>query len=194
MPGVDNGFGREGKDFFSDPIQQEFSVASRQVPSSHPVGKKDIATKKLIGLGQVEAETAWTVAGDMKKSGLRPTRWCRGGFVEKLGGANGPEFLGKAEGEHGIGLKAEKGGVGMIVNGALGPFGEVGSVPDVVPVTVGQEKGIGLELFLFQKVEEAFRGVDGQEMSVQIEKISVRVGKAACVSQRWIHWVFGSAG
>ena len=98
----------------------------------------------------------------MKKSGLRPSRWWRGGFVEKLGGEYGPEFLGKAEGEHGIGLKAEKGGVGVVVDGAIGPFGDFGSVPDVVPVAVGKKEGVGFEFFCFQEIEKSFRGIDGQ--------------------------------
>ena len=93
--------------------------------------------------------------------GVRPTRGKRGVFFEMLGRTGRAEFLGQAEGEHGIGLEAEKGRVGMIVNGALGPLGEVGGIPDMVPVSMGQEEGIGFNLFLFKKVEEAFRGVDG---------------------------------
>ena len=46
--------------------------------------------------------------------------------------------MGEAEGEHGVGLEAEEGGVGVVVDGATGPVGEVRSIPDVVPVSVGE--------------------------------------------------------
>ena len=76
-------------------------------------------------------------------------------FPVTIGGADRAEALGEAEGEHGIGLETEKGGVGMIVDGAAGPVGQVGGIPDVIPVTVGKEEGVGLEFFLFEEVEEA---------------------------------------
>jgi len=66
-----------------------------------------------------------------------------------LGGRNGAKFFREAEGKHGVRLEAEKGGVGMIVDGALGPLGEVSGVPDVVPVAVSEKESVGLELFLF---------------------------------------------
>jgi len=89
------------------------------------------------------------VTGDVEELGLRPVGWGRGGFVKKLGGLDGAELFWKTEREHGIRLKAEKSGVGMVVDRATSPFGEVGGIPDVIPVTMGQKEGVGLDFLLF---------------------------------------------
>ena len=91
--------------------------------------------------------------------------------------------MGEAEGEHGVGLEAEEGGVGVVVDGATGPLGEVRGIPNVVPVSVGKEEGVRLELFFLQKVEEAFGGVDGQTVAVEVEKVGVGGGEAARVGK-----------
>jgi len=89
------------------------------------------------------------VPRDVEKLGLGPTRWRRGGFVKKLGGLDGTELFWKTEGEHGIRLETEKSGVGMVVDRATSPFGEVGGIPDVVPVAVGEKEGSGFDFLLF---------------------------------------------
>ena len=95
--------------------------------------------------------------------------------------------MGEAEGEHGVGLEAEEGGVGMVVDGATGPFGEVGGIPDVIPVAVGEEEGVRLELFFLQKIEEALGGIDGEAVAVEVEKVGVGGGEAARIGQRFRH-------
>jgi hypothetical protein len=37
----------------------------------------------------------------------------------------------------------------MVVGRATSPFGEVGGIPDVVPVAVGEKEGVGLDFLLF---------------------------------------------
>ncbi len=97
----------------------------------------------------MKAEATRTVAWHVEELGLGPVRWGRGCFVKKLGGVDGTELFGKTKGEHGIWFKAEKSGVGMVVDGAIGPFSEVGGIPDVVPVAVGEKEGVGLDFLLF---------------------------------------------
>ena len=149
MSGVDDGLGREWEDLFPDSIKENFATASGEVPATDAVGKKNIAAKKLAALRKEEAKAAWAVAWNMEELGFGPIGGERGGFVEKLGGRNGAKFFREAEGEHGVRLEAEKGGVGMIVDRAFGPLSEVGGVPDVVPVAVSEKESVGLELFLF---------------------------------------------
>jgi len=149
MSGVDDGWGREWEDLFPDSIKENFATASGEVPATDAVGKKNIAAKKLAALRKEEAKAAWAVAWNMEELGFGPIGGERGSFVEKLGGRNGAKFFREAEGEHGVRLEAEKGGVGMIVDGALGPLCEVSGVPDVVPVAVSEKESVGLELFLF---------------------------------------------
>ena len=84
----------------------------------------------------------------MEESGLGPRGWGGSRFVEELGSANGAEFLGKAEGKHGIRFEAEEGGVGMIVNRATGPFRNLGGIPDMIPMSVGEKEGVRF-YFLF---------------------------------------------
>ena len=95
----------------------------------------------------------------------------------------------QAEGEHGIRLQAEKSGIRMVINRATGPVSEFGGVPDVVPMTVGEEEGVWFKFFLFQKVEEAFRGVDRQEVSAEVDEVGVGGGKATRVGQRLKHGI-----
>jgi len=84
--------------------------------------------------------------------------------------------LGQAAGEHGVRLKAEKCGIGVVVDGAAGPCGEVGGIPDVIPVAVGKEKGVWLELFFLQEVEKPLGGIDGQTVAVEIDNVGVGGG------------------
>ena len=98
---------------------------------------------------KIEAEATRAVAWDVEELGLRPVRWGRGCFVKKLGGVDGTELFWKTEGEHGIRFKAEKSGFGMVVDRATSPFGEVGGIPDVIPVAVGEKEGVGLDFLLF---------------------------------------------
>jgi len=95
--------------------------------------------------------------------------------------------LGQAKREHGVRLEAEKRGIGVVVDGAVSPCGEVGGIPEVIPMAVGEEEGIGLDLFFLQEVEEAFGGIDGESVAVQVNKVSVGGGEAAAVAPRFSH-------
>jgi len=95
--------------------------------------------------------------------------------------------LGQAEGEHGIGFETEKSGVGMIINGTTGPVGEVCGVPDMVPVAVGKEKGVGFDLFLFEEIQKTLRGVDGEAMAAEVDEVGIGGGEAAGVDQGFRH-------
>ena len=66
-----------------------------------------------------------------------------------MGGMDGPQFFGEAESKHRIRLKAEKSGVGMVVDGATGPIDQIGRIPNMIPMPVGQQQRMGFELFLF---------------------------------------------
>ncbi len=88
------------------------------------------------------------------------------------------EALGQAESEHRVGLKAEGSGIGMVINRAAGPIGEVGGVPDMIPVAVGEKEGVRLEFFCFKEVEKAFGGVDGEEMAIEVDQVGVGRGEA----------------
>ena len=119
------------------------------------------------------------MAGDEQELGLGPCggNWAR--LLEKLGGLDGAEFFGEAEGEHGIGLEAEECSVGMIVHGATGPIRKVGCVPNVIPVSVGEEQSVGFNFFLLEEIQKSLWGIDGEKMPVEIEEVGVSSGEAA---------------
>ena len=129
------------------------------------------------------------MTGDEQQFSSIPSRGNGTGFVQQLGGTDGAETLGQAEGEHGIGFKTEKRGVGVIVDGATGPVGKVSRVPDMVPVTVGQEERVRLELFFLQEVEETLRSINGEAVASQIDQIGVGGREAAAEAQRFGHEV-----
>ena len=84
---------------------------------------------------------------------------------------------------------AQEGGIGVVVDGALGPVGDVSGIPDMVPVAVRQEEGVRFYFFLFQEVEKAFGGIDGEEVAIVVVEVGVGGGEAACEGERFVHWV-----
>jgi len=104
-----------------------------------------------------------------------------------LGGGDGAKFFREAKGQHGVRLEAEKGGVRVIVNRAFGPLSEVSCIPNVVPMAVSEKKGVGPELFLFEKIQKPLGCIYGEKMSVEIEQVGVGGGQAAGEDQRVRH-------
>lgn len=191
MAGVDGGFRGKGKDLFLDSGEEEFTAATGEIPATDTMGKEDVPAEKLVSFWQVEAKATWAVPWNVEKFGLGPSGRGRSFFLEELGGGDGLKFLGETEEEHGVGVEAEGGGLGMVVDGASGPGGEGGGVPDMVPVTVREQEGVGLEFFCLEKIEKAFGGIDGEEMAVKVEKVGVGRGEATGESEGLVHGVVG---
>jgi hypothetical protein len=76
---------------------------------------------------------------------------------------NGLEFLGETISEHGVGFETEKGGIGMIIDGASSPLCDGGGVPDMVPVAVGEEEGVRFKIFYFEEIEKTLGGIYGEK-------------------------------
>ena len=57
----------------------------------------------------------------------------------------------------------------MVIDGASGPLRDSSGVPDMIPVAVGKKEGVRLNFFLFQKIEKALGGVDGEEMAIEVD-------------------------
>ena len=181
MAGIDDGGIGEWKDLFSNSREEKLLAPSWEIPATDPIGEKDISSVELFGFRKIEAETSGAVAWDVEELRVEPGGGWGGGVVDELRCGNGADFLGKAEGEHGVGLKAEEGGIGVVVDGALSPIGDVGGVPDMVPVAVSQEERVGFDFFLFEEVEKAFGGIDGKEVAIEVVDVGVGSGEAACV-------------
>ena len=49
---------------------------------------------------------------------------------------------------------------------------------------------MGLDSFLFEKVEKAFRSVDGEAVIAELQKVGVGGGEAAAVAQGFRHRSF----
>ena len=77
MAWIDSGFWGKGQNLFLDACDQEVSTTSGQVPAADAIGKEDIPAKKLVRLGQVEAEAAGAVSRNMEKLRVRPRGWGR---------------------------------------------------------------------------------------------------------------------
>ena len=189
MAGIDDGGIGEWKNFFSNSGKEKLLASSWEIPATDPIGEKDISSVELFGFRKIEAETSGAVAWDVEELGLEPGGGWGGGVLDELRRGDGADFLGKAEGEHGVGLKAEEGGIGVVVDGALSPIGDVGGVPDMVPVAVSQEERVGFDFFLFEEVEKAFGGIDGKEVAIEVVDVGVGSGEAACEGEGFVHWV-----
>jgi len=190
VPWIDSGLRGKGQNLFLDARDQDVSTSSRQVPAADSIGKEDIPAKKLVRLGQIEAEAAGAVSRHMEKLRVRPRCGRRVEIVDRLSGTYGFQFFRKTKREHGVGVEAEKGGIGMIVDRASGPLRDGCGVPDMIPVAVGKKEGVGLEFFCFKEIEKALGGIDGKEMAVEVEKVCVGGGEATCISQRFFHRLF----
>ena len=79
----------------------------------------------------------------------------------------------------------------MVINRATGPIGEVGGVPDMIPVAVGEKEGVRLEFFCFKEVEKTLGRIDGKDMSVEIKNVGVGGSEATRISQRFFHGLLG---
>ncbi len=189
MAGIDDGGIGEWKDLFSNSREEKLLAPSWEIPATDPIGEKDISSVELFGFRKIEAETSWAVARNVEELGVGPGGGWGGGVVDELRCGDGADFLGKAKGEHGVGLKAEEGGIGVVVDGALSPIGDIGGVPDMVPVAVSQEERVGFDFFLFQEVEKAFGGIDGKEVAIEVVDVGVGSGEAACEGEGFVHWV-----
>jgi hypothetical protein len=189
VAGVDDGGIGEWKDFFSNSRKEKLLASSGEIPATDPIGEKDISSVELFGFRKIEAETSWAVARNVEELGVGPGGGWGGGVVDELRCGDGADFLGKAKGEHRVGLKAEEGGIGVVVDGALSPIGDIGGVPDMVPVAVSQEERVGFDFFLFQEVEKAFGGIDGKEVAIEVVDVGVGSGEAACEGEGFVHWV-----
>jgi len=189
VAGIDDGGIGEWKDFFSNSRKEKFLASSGKIPATDPIGEKDISSVELFGVRKIEAETSRAVARNVEDLGVGPGGGWGGGVVDELRRGDGADFLGKAKGEHGVGLKAEEGGIGVVVDGALSPIGDVGGVPDMIPVAVSQEQRVGFDFFLFQEVEKAFGGIDGKEVAIEVVDVGVGSGEAACEGEGFVHWV-----
>jgi hypothetical protein len=189
VAGIDDGGIGEWKDFFSNSRKEKVLASSGEIPATDPIGEKDISSVELFGFRKKEAETSWAVARNVEELGVGPGGGWGGGVVDELRCGDGADFLGKAKGEHGVGLKAEEGGIGVVVDGALSPIGDIGGVPDMVPVAVSQEERVGFDFFLFQEVEKAFGGIDGKEVAIEVVDVGVGSGEAACEGEGFVHWV-----
>jgi len=127
----------------------------------------------------------------MEKLRVRPRCGWRVEIVDRLSRTYGFQFFRKTKREHRVGVEAEKGGIGMVVDGARGPLRDICGVPDMIPVAVGKKEGVRLEFFCFKEIEKAFGRIDGKEMVAEVEKVGVGSGEAACISQRFFHGLSG---
>jgi hypothetical protein len=127
----------------------------------------------------------------MEELRVRPRDGGRVEIVNRLSRAYGFQFFRKTKREHGVGVEAEKGGIGMVVDGARGPLRDSCGVPDMIPVAVSEKEGVGLEFFCFKEIEKALGCIDGKEMAVEIKNVGVGSGEAARISQRFFHGLLG---
>ena len=127
----------------------------------------------------------------MEKLRVRPRGWGRIEISDRLSRTYGLQFFGKTKGEHGVGVEAEKGGIGMVVDGASGPLRDSSGVPDMIPVAVGEKEGVRLEFFCFKEVEKALGRIDSKEMAVEIKNVGVGGSEATRISQRFFHELWG---
>lgn len=77
----------------------------------------------------------------------------------------------------------------MVVDGTVGPFGEVGGIPDVIPMAMGEKEGIRFDFFVFEKSKEALRGIDGQPVPAEVDEVGVGGGEAAAEAYGFRHGV-----
>jgi|APGre2960657468_1045069.scaffolds.fasta_scaffold12941_4 hypothetical protein len=179
MTRINSSLWRKRENFFLNACDEEVSTSSGQIPATDAIGKEDVSAEKLVSLWEVEAKATWAVSWNVEKFGLRPSGRGRSFFLEELGCVDGLDFFGETESEHGVGFKTEKGGVGMIIDGASSPLCDGGGVPDMVPVAVGKKEGVRFKVFCFEKIEKTLGGIDGEKVPLEVEKVGVGLGEPA---------------
>jgi hypothetical protein len=66
MSGEDVGPVIERKQFTTDPIEQNFPVAAREIPSADALAKEDVPSNEGVFFGEKEAQAAGTMTGNME--------------------------------------------------------------------------------------------------------------------------------
>jgi len=127
----------------------------------------------------------------MEKLRVRPRGRGRVEIIDRLSRTYGLQFFGKTKSEHRVGVEAEKGGIGMVVDRASGPLRDSSGVPDMIPVAVGDKEGVRFELFCFKEIEKSLGRIDGNEMAVEIKNVGVGGSEATRISQRFFHGLLG---
>jgi len=179
MARINSGLWWERENFFLNACDEEVSTSSGQVPAADAIGEEDVSAEKLVSFWEVEAETTWAVSWNVEKFGLGPSGRGRSLFLEELGGVDGLDFLGEAESEHRVGFETEKGGFGMIIDGASSPLCDGGGVPDMIPMAVGEEEGVRFKIFCFEEIEKTLGCIDGEKVSLEVEQVGVGLGEPA---------------
>jgi hypothetical protein len=164
MTRINSSLWRKRENFFLNACDEEVSTSSGQVPATDATGEEDVSAEKLVSFWEVEAKATWAVPWNVEKFGLRPSGRGRSFFLEELGGVDGLDFFRETESEHRVGFETEKGGVGMIIDGASSPLCDGGGVPDMIPVAVGKEEGVRFKVFCFEEIEKTLGGIDGEKV------------------------------
>ena len=66
VTGQDDCIGIKGENFAANPLQQKRAIATGQIPTSHTLPEKHVATDKCFQFGKVKTQTPGTMAGNMK--------------------------------------------------------------------------------------------------------------------------------
>jgi len=60
--------GREGEEFFANPVEEQFTVATWQIPASDAALEEDIAADNHAAVGKVKTQTARAMTGHKEKA------------------------------------------------------------------------------------------------------------------------------
>ncbi len=98
-------------------------------------------------------------------------------LFEEAGGGHGFEFFGQTKSGHDFGVGDEDGVVFVVIDRTGVNPGHFGSIPDVVPVSVGEHEGG--DFFSGAVFCHALGGVDREQALRSLDEVSVGFGEAA---------------
>ena len=140
MAGEDADGVAEGEDFFTDSVEEGGGMAAWKIGAADASREEDIAAEEDLGFFFEEAETAVAVAWDFEDVEVEAVDDHGGGGEDLEAWGDGFDIPIEAEiaeeirlGDHGL-------GIGMIPDLAMVLALDVGGVPDVVDVAVGEEE------------------------------------------------------
>ena len=174
MAGEDADGVAEGEDFFTDSVEEGGGMAAWKIGATDASREEDIAAEEDLGFIFEEAETAVAVAWDFEDLEVEAVDDQGGGGEDLEAWGDGFDIPIEAEiaeeirlGDHGL-------GIGMIPDLAMVLALDVGGVPDVVDVAVGEEEVFDGVAVIGEPRGGALWGIDEDAVFGKKEAICVK--------------------
>jgi hypothetical protein len=140
VAGKDGDIIAEREQFLFNSPKQLWRITSREVPSPHASGKKNIASDQELFGAKEKAKAPGTMAGNLENLKIRPEEFAPGSFLDEKIGCDRFEIETKAEVPEEIRISDHRGGIRVTTYRAIKVSLNFRDIDDMIDVSVGQDQ------------------------------------------------------